>query len=198
MPIQKVDKRTIIKESLHVFRNKGYQSTTMTDIAVAAGLLKGSLYHHFGSKEELMKEVILYLHDWYNRNVFSIAYDETLTGREKLDRLTELSEQVFYHEPGGCLMANIGLETADTKPEFTYLIRDYLEDWIKALAHIFEERFQKEEARQMAEMSVAEIEGSVLLMQIYQDQGYLDRVHRHIKQRYEQRPVSAIQERTKA
>ena len=197
MPIQKVDKRTIIKESLRVFRNKGYHSTTMTDIAVAAGLLKGSLYHHFSSKEELMKEVILYLHDWYSRNVFSVAFQDGLSGLQKLERLTEMSEEIFYHEPGGCLMGNVGLETADTIPEFAQLIRNYFEDWIKALAHIFSEKFPKKEARLMAEMSVAEIEGGVLLMQIYQDKGYLDRVHRHIKLRYEQTSVPTIQERTK-
>ena len=198
MPIQKVDKRTIIKESLKVFRNKGYHSATMTDIAVATGLLKGSLYHYFSSKEELMKEVIQYLHDWYNRNVFAIAFDEQLSGSEKLDRLTEMSEEIFYHEPGGCLMANIGLETADTIPEFTQLIRDYFEDWINALEHIFKSKFPKKEARLLAELSVGEIEGAVMLMQVYQDKSYLERVHKHIKSRYEQSPVSTIQESTKA
>lgn len=198
MPIQKVDKRTIIKESLKVFRNKGYHSATMTDIAMATGLLKGSLYHYFSSKEELMKEVIQYLHDWYNRNVFAVAYDKQLSGGEKLDRLTEISEEIFYNEPGGCLMANIGLETADTIPEFAQLIRDYFEDWIKALEHIFRSKFPEKEARLLAELSVGEIEGAVMLMQVFQDKSYLQRVHKHIKSRYEQSPVSTIQESTKA
>lgn len=198
MPLKKVDKRTIIKESLHVFRNKGYHNTTMADVAMACGLLKGSIYHHFGGKEELMQEVILYLHDWYNRNVFAVAYQEDITGLEKLERLTEISEEIFYHEPGGCLMANIGLETADTIPAFAPLLRNYFNDWIAALAHIFEERYSKEKAQLMAELSVGEIEGAVMLMQIYQDKTYLERVHEHIKNRYEKAESKLIQKEAKA
>jgi TetR/AcrR family transcriptional repressor of nem operon len=184
MPVKKIDKRTIIKESLMVFRQKGYHNTTMSDIAIACGLLKGSLYHYFSSKEELMKEVIVFLHEWYKREVFSVAYDESLSGHEKLDRLAEMSEYIFYNEPGGCLMANIGLETANTYPEFAELIKGFFEDWIAALAHIFRDGHGPIVARQLAELSVAEIEGAVMLMQVYQDRDYLKRAHDHIRHRY--------------
>lgn len=184
MPVKKIDKRTIIKESLAVFRQKGYHNTTMSDIAVACGLLKGSLYHYFSSKEELMKEVIIFLHEWYKREVFSVAHQATLTAQEKLDRLAEMSEYIFYNEQGGCLMANIGLETANTYPEFAELIRGFFEDWIEALAHIFRERHSEVQARLLAELSVAEIEGAVMLMQVYQDKQYLKRAHDHVRQRY--------------
>lgn len=189
MPVKKVDKRTIIKESLQVFRQKGYHNTTMSDIAMACGLLKGSIYHYFGSKEELMLEVIAYLHAWYKREVFAIAFEEDLSGKHKLDRLAEISEHIFSNEPGGCLMANIGLETANTHPDFARAIGDYFEDWIASLAHIFRERFAPAKARLLAELSVAEIEGSVMLMQVFHDPGYLKRVHRHILDRFAAAPA---------
>lgn len=37
---------------------KGYDATTMLDIASEVGMLKGSLYHHFSSKEEIFFNVI--------------------------------------------------------------------------------------------------------------------------------------------
>lgn len=184
MPVKKVDKRTLIKESLSVFRQKGYHNATMSDIAVACGLLKGSIYHYFPSKEELMKAVIQYLHEWYKREVFSIAYEEGKSGEEKLAELATISEQIFYKEPGGCLMANIGLETANTYPDFAELIKGFFEEWITALAYIFEEFYASSEARLIAELSVGEIEGAVMLMQVYQDPGYLKRAHQHIKKRF--------------
>ena len=41
-----------------VFRARGYQGTSMDDIAAAAGVTKPVLYQHFTSKETLYKEVI--------------------------------------------------------------------------------------------------------------------------------------------
>lgn len=184
MPVKKVAKRDIIKASLKVFRGKGYHNTTMSDIAAACGLLKGSIYHHFGGKEDLMSQTIEFLHDHYEREVFSIAEDTQLSGLEKLDQLAAISEEIFYNEPGGCLMASIGLETAGSYPEFQVKIKAFFEDWIECLASIFEEHYDQAEARRIAEYSVAEIEGAVLLMQIYQDKSFLQRAHEHIKEQF--------------
>ncbi len=39
-----------------VFARKGYASATVRDIALAAGILSGSLYHHFDSKDAMLEE----------------------------------------------------------------------------------------------------------------------------------------------
>ena len=41
-----------------VFAEKGIASATVRDIAQEAGILSGSLYHHFASKEEMVKEIV--------------------------------------------------------------------------------------------------------------------------------------------
>lgn len=38
---------------MHVIRAKGYEATTIDDVCEAAGLTKGSFFHHFDSKEDL-------------------------------------------------------------------------------------------------------------------------------------------------
>jgi TetR/AcrR family transcriptional repressor of nem operon len=58
MPIQKVTKNEIIAKALNVFSNKGYHNTSMSDLAAEVGLLKGSFYHYFISKEELMLQIL--------------------------------------------------------------------------------------------------------------------------------------------
>ncbi len=184
MPKQKIDKKGIIRESLKVFKAKGYANTTMADIGRACGLLKGSIYHYFSSKETLMEEVIRSLHDYYNREVFSIATDPSLNGMEKLQRLAGISEEIFLQEKAGCLMTNIGLETVNVVPRFTQLIRAYFEDWIRCLEHIFRERYPADKARSLAEQSVAEIEGAVILMQLYDDPRFLRQAHKHIIDHY--------------
>ena len=47
----------LVDEAARLFGSKGYESTSMRDIAAAVGILPGSLYHHFGSKEDLFVAV---------------------------------------------------------------------------------------------------------------------------------------------
>ena len=42
-----------------LFAEKGFRNTTVRDIADAAGILSGSLYHHFDSKESMVDEILL-------------------------------------------------------------------------------------------------------------------------------------------
>ena len=41
-----------------LFAQKGYRATTVREIADAAGILSGSLYHHFDSKESIGHEIL--------------------------------------------------------------------------------------------------------------------------------------------
>lgn len=41
-----------------LFAERGFRSTTVRDIADAAGILSGSLYHHFDSKESMIDEIL--------------------------------------------------------------------------------------------------------------------------------------------
>src|SRR3954468_5127574 len=41
-----------------LFAEKGFGNTTVRDIADAAGILSGSLYHHFDSKESMVDEIL--------------------------------------------------------------------------------------------------------------------------------------------
>jgi TetR/AcrR family transcriptional regulator, cholesterol catabolism regulator len=41
-----------------LFAQKGYRATTVREIADAAGILSGSLYHHFDSKESIADEIL--------------------------------------------------------------------------------------------------------------------------------------------
>ena len=46
-------KTKFLDAALHVIRAKGYTATRIEDVCEAAGLTKGSFFHHFKSKEEL-------------------------------------------------------------------------------------------------------------------------------------------------
>ncbi|MBB5628605.1 TetR/AcrR family transcriptional regulator [Sphaerisporangium krabiense] len=54
----------LVKLAAELFARKGFQATTVRQIADEAGILSGSLYHHFDSKETIVDEVLsTFLHD---------------------------------------------------------------------------------------------------------------------------------------
>jgi len=48
----------LVKLAAEIFARKGFQATTVREIANEAGILSGSLYHHFDSKETIVDEVL--------------------------------------------------------------------------------------------------------------------------------------------
>jgi AcrR family transcriptional regulator len=64
----------ILREAAQLFGEKGYENTSMRDIAAAYGILPGSLYHHFRSKDELFVAV------------YAAGIDEIIDAVEKATR----------------------------------------------------------------------------------------------------------------
>ena len=49
--------QAVLDAGAKLFATKGYKATTMRDIASEAGMLPGSLYYHFESKQDLLLEI---------------------------------------------------------------------------------------------------------------------------------------------
>jgi AcrR family transcriptional regulator len=50
-------RRDILDQAAHLFGARGYAHTSMRDIAAAVGIMPGSVYYHFPSKEALLAAV---------------------------------------------------------------------------------------------------------------------------------------------
>jgi AcrR family transcriptional regulator len=51
-------KQIILKEAARLFREKGYLATNLRELARRAGIQGGSIYHHFGSKQEILFQLM--------------------------------------------------------------------------------------------------------------------------------------------
>jgi len=69
-------RRELMQAATRLFSKKGYRSTTTEEIARAAGLTKGALYHHFKSKEDVLYELIQMHMDHYQSEVLGRLGDE--------------------------------------------------------------------------------------------------------------------------
>ncbi len=68
------------KRASHVYRvaaeimcHKGYEATSMNDIAEAAGLTKAGIYHYIRGKEDLLFEIMMYAMDNLEQRVIAPA-----------------------------------------------------------------------------------------------------------------------------
>ena len=81
-----------------LFAEKGFKNTTVRDIAEAAGILSGSLYHHFDSKESMVDEILR----TFQAELFG-KYDEILASRDdariKLERAVRVSFEAIDRHP---------------------------------------------------------------------------------------------------
>ncbi len=179
-------KTDIIKKSIPVFKEKGYGATAMADIASACGVLKGSLYHHFPSKDDLMREVLLYLKEYFIEKVFVIAYNEEWSVEKRIERLARKSEEQFLEGPGGCFMAMIGTETVISIPKFNEIIIGFFADWKLAFVHLYSQICNEKQASEQADRAIMIIEGAVLMMRIHNNPDYLTHVQENLVKEFKE------------
>jgi len=185
MPKQKVDEQAIIVQSLKLFRQKSYNDISMADIARACGILKGSIYHYFSGKEQLMETVIKYVHEHFRTHIFAQAYKENIPAVQRLKNLAAESEKVFFDAKTGKLYGNMGIESALVVPQFNPIIRQFFQDFFDALKFIYQDKYAENIASELAERSVAEVEGSIMMARIFNDKSYIENTHKRIIYRLE-------------
>ena len=80
----------ILSVSAKLFLQKGFDKTSMMDIATAAGISKGAIYHHFKSKDEIIKSV-MEKQEQSVKGTIENFMEETLflSGKEQLQLILE-------------------------------------------------------------------------------------------------------------
>ena len=77
-------KNEIIDTAAMLFESKGYEQCSVNDILTAIGIAKGTFYHYFKSKEEVLDAVIAKMMDQITQQVRSVEADPGLSPEEKL------------------------------------------------------------------------------------------------------------------
>ncbi|MGB2578599.1 AcrR family transcriptional regulator [Elusimicrobium simillimum] len=87
-------KNEILDIAENLFTTKGYEKTTVENIINTAVIAKGTFYHYFKSKEELLDAIIMRFMDVGVKIIQSIADDPKLTAEQKLHKVTTFK----YHK----------------------------------------------------------------------------------------------------
>lgn len=104
----------VINKAMEVFWSKGYENTSMKDLMDATGLLKGSIYNTFGSKEKLFLKC-LNIYGERSRSRFYTGEKPKVYLEEFFKRLVADGKNKSFTK--GCLIMNSCLEFSDKKSE---------------------------------------------------------------------------------
>lgn len=135
----------LLQMAAHLFRSKGYERTTVRDLASAVGIQSGSIFHHFKSKDEIlravMEETIV-----YNTALMRAALAGAQGTRERLLALIRCELQSIMGGTGEAMAVLVyewrSLSVA--AQEQVLVLRDnYEQIWLEVLTEAREEGYFK-------------------------------------------------------
>jgi TetR/AcrR family acrAB operon transcriptional repressor len=79
-------RRKIIESAQRLFTRRGYERTSLSDIAKYAGVTRGAIYWHFENKEELLVNLM----DFIDKEMFSVDLLHEAADPDEQDPLSKL------------------------------------------------------------------------------------------------------------
>jgi AcrR family transcriptional regulator len=103
-----------------MFAERGLRATTVRDIADSAGILSGSLYHHFSSKEEMVDEVLRIFLTWlFDR--YQHIVDTEPNPLARLKGLFMASFDAIEHRHAEVVIYQDEAKRLSSQPRFSYV-----------------------------------------------------------------------------
>lgn len=118
-----------------MFAERGLRATTVRDIADSAGILSGSLYHHFSSKEEMIDELLRGFLDWLFERYHEIVETEP-NPLERLKGLFMASFEAIATRHAQVVIYQDEAKRLSLQPRFSYVEernREQRKMWIDVL-----------------------------------------------------------------
>src|ERR1700748_3815965 len=111
-------KTRLLDAATRVIRSKGYAATRIEDICEAAGLTKGSFFHHFDSKEALALAAAEYWIEDTGAFFASAPYHESADPLDRLLAYVDFRKALLMGELAEftCLIGTMVQEIYDTHP----------------------------------------------------------------------------------
>jgi AcrR family transcriptional regulator len=125
----------ILLAAAGLFARKGVAATTVREIADEVGILSGSLYHHFESKEAMVDEILApYLRDL--RAAYRLVLSRGADPRTRLNDLIVASLQVVEAHPHATEIYQSDVNYLTQLERFGYLkaaARDVRKTWLEVI-----------------------------------------------------------------
>ena len=130
-----VNQEDLLAVAADLFADRGYAATTVRDIAEAAGILSGSLYHHIDSKESIV-DAILSRFIARSLAAYEAVIAEGKGPKETFEELVRTSLESMVEGRAAILVYQNEARLLAARPRFSYLAeaqRKFEEIWTAVL-----------------------------------------------------------------
>ena len=164
-------KTRLLDAALHVIRAKGYSATRIEDVCEAAGLTKGSFFHHFKSKEDLALGAADYWIEGTGGLFASASYHVPADPLDRLLAYVDFRKSLLMGDLPDftCLVGTMVQETYDTHPAIREACNRSISDHAATLVPDIEEAIRQRgiqanwTAESLALYTQATIQGAFIL-----------------------------------
>ncbi len=113
-----LSKTRLLDAALQVIRAKGYCATTVDDICAAAGVTKGSFFHHFKGKEDLAVTAADYWGETTSAFFAAAPYHAHADALDRVLGYIDFRRDILQGDPAQftCLVGTMVQETFDSAP----------------------------------------------------------------------------------
>lgn len=119
----------ILETAGHFFHQRGFQATHTNDLIEALGISKGTLYHHFSSKNELGFAVIEELFGGFILNKWAAVFQADDPLDAMLEILSNLKGMSDEDLAGGCPIFSLSQELSGQEEAFRLRLESVFNEW---------------------------------------------------------------------
>jgi TetR/AcrR family transcriptional repressor of nem operon len=154
--------------AMRLFLEKGYESTSVSDILKVAGANSGSLYHFFPTKQDLLLEVLRRYRDGIGPMLLAPAWEGVDDPIERVFALLAAYRRALAGTECtyGCPIGSLALEIHEPDPAVRELLATNFDGWVAAIEQCFVEagsRLPKDVDRHaLAVFTLTTMEGGVM------------------------------------
>jgi TetR/AcrR family transcriptional regulator, transcriptional repressor for nem operon len=170
----------LLEAGARLVHERGYTAVSVADICAEAGLKKGSFYHFFRSKRDLVLAVIDRYAESYASLMMQCVQESGLRPREQLRRIFAVMHEALsssHRERGcmrGCPVGNLALEMADRDELIRAKLEGIFEAWRSGLQRILTKatasgELRVDDPRDTAQTLVAHAQGAIVLCKASND-----------------------------
>ncbi|MEW9699410.1 TetR/AcrR family transcriptional regulator [Paenibacillus sp. SI8] len=180
MPKGENTRKRIIAKSAELFNQKGYASSSLSDITELTGIKKGGLYRHFSSKDELAFEAYSYAGHVVGERLRQ-AVSEQETASDKLLAYLHMYANVVEAPPfiGGCPLLNAAIESDDGHPGLRQKAQRGLAGTLDTIKAIISQGVQSGEFKSdldmeaLATFTLSIMEGGIMMSKLEGDNRHM-------------------------
>ena len=165
---------------MHLFWEKGYGSTSVSDILKSADINSGSLYHYFPGKQDVLLAVLEDYQNGLGNMLLNPAWEGVTDPIERIFRLLDRYRRSIIETDCtyGCPIGSLALEIHEPDPVIREQLVNNFAGWVEAVEGCLREAGERLPAtinrRELAQFVLTTMEGGVMLARTYRDVAQFD------------------------